>query len=192
MKTLALIPFEKYTALQASTSDSKDVRYYLRGVYFNDQTAYATNGHVMTVYENNQEAWSFEKPVILDLPKLAKCENVQICQADDLFVLIAHGAKSTKKLVIEPIEGTFPDCEAVIKSVRKDSVESELFFSFNTDVLSRLCNIFGKDSFLTFGAYDKHSAFVVRSTKMESVFSIAMPCKTDHIFGNHMYLGSQS
>lgn len=191
MKTLALITFEKYNALQASTSDSSDVRYYLRGVYFNDQTAYATNGHVMTVYENNQEPWDFEKPVILDLPKLAKCENVEICMADDLYILIAHSAKSTKKLVIEPIIGTFPDCETVIKSVKKEMIKRELFFSFNTEVLSRLCNIYGKDAFLTFGAYDKNSAFVVRSTKMESVFSIAMPCKTDHIFGNHMYLGER-
>lgn len=176
---------QKLAAVSLAQS-TESTRYYLCGVYFDGSRAVATDGHIMTLA--NDEAVNNETPGIYPISKKTLAamkgrfaDHVEI--SDGMIKVLNDDLNNPTILHIEPcqeIDGTFPDYARVIPSYEETETPAS-FAAFGEIILGKLvatAKILGKKSSVRIMGKDINSPHIVRY-KNESIFSVAMPIRCE-------------
>jgi DNA polymerase III sliding clamp (beta) subunit (PCNA family) len=168
-------------AVALAQSDEKS-RYYLCGVCFHDNTAVATNGHLLTK-ATSADTDNGEEQHIMPVSKKAitamknkKAENV-IFENDVLSVMDIH----EQVLFMEPckeIDGTFPDYTKVIPTDTGD-VCNAAFAAHYLGIIAETGGILDKSNVpVSFKGSDKSSPHIVTYHGYPGLMSVVMPLRT--------------
>lgn len=160
---------------------SKDVRYYLDGIFISAEhgQAVATNGRML--YYSDIEAGDLIKDVIFEAVKIpASVSFVTISEySDDNNVLLTLYGKSNQLVsqhICKIIDGRYPDYKAIIPN-GADALTGFNTFSFDALYLAKLQVIFGKEPVTFKMANNTRCARVYSSAHANMGEAILMPCR---------------
>ncbi|MEE8263252.1 MAG: hypothetical protein V3R83_12390 [Gammaproteobacteria bacterium] len=167
---------------------SGEARHYLRGVYFEGNRAVATDGHILTIAQD--ETSIVEAPGIYPITpkartamKNTKADTVQIAH-DVLTVYDGH----QNALYMEPcpkIDETYPNYRKVVPSIGDTQASyaavSPIVMKDIADTALILCSKHNKAAPFALSGASESDVHVVRYHNTPGVFSVVMPCPRDGV-----------
>tara|TARA_Y100000310_G_scaffold297836_1_gene331200 strand:+ start:2501 stop:3031 length:531 start_codon:yes stop_codon:yes gene_type:complete len=105
----------KLLAAVAIAQGNEETRYYLKGVYFADDTAVATDGHMMTVASNgHNNPGDHIMPVSKKAVTALKSRNSDIVVLDgDTLTVFDRFGEALYMETSKEIDGTYPDWQRI-------------------------------------------------------------------------------
>jgi DNA polymerase III sliding clamp (beta) subunit (PCNA family) len=174
MITIATMPASTYRAAFACKA-TKDVRYYLNGLYLDADRAkiVGTDGHML--YINDVDVGDEPGPSIIFEPVkiLVSAETVKVERHDDTCVMLHVTARngSTTMHICKILDGRYPDYQAVTPP--GDPAPTDVM-GFNVEQLARLKQVFKR--YAQFEFFGPHNVY--RATGREGEGTVVlMPCK---------------
>lgn len=175
----------RHIAAAINTAASKDIRFYLNGVFVQNNIVVATDGHCLSAFKTVESASYLPEFIIpLDAAKIIaklKAQLVTVKLLDDNRIDIGG-------VVFAPIEGRFPDWRRVMGTANAEGdrvhdmhAHPEIFLKF-----VKIAKLFKVDAYnVALVPNNKHS-FSVGIAGLESEFmGVLMPYKARGIeYGN--------